>query len=596
MRQQIQTDLTLGYASWLDQLTARAATDLFRQRIESSDQQFAWWDAETRGNWLWGYTLLAFLSDLPEHQAKVSALLQDLLASQDADGYLGIYSPSARYQHGDGENGELWAQSRALLALLTWYEFTGEPGILQAVQRAADLTLQHYGTHNPYFRKPNRQNLAHDGLTGMTHGLCYVDVVEWLFQLTGETRYRAFGQWLYQDFCQLAVPFPNDDLSATHLQSAHYPLQGHAVHTAEHLRAVLFAENATLITAALTKLHHYTTPSGALLGDESLHGFATPEIGYEYCTLTELLFSLNSAVQKLGDPHLADWAEILTFNAAQGARLPDGSALSYLTSDTRLSADHLRPDSYSHLHGKHGRFKYSPTHEDVACCCNPNALRLLPHYLSRAWLALADGSGWAAMLYAPCTLDTHLQGVSIRISQTADYPFSDGLHFRVQVSQAVRFSLWLRQPGWVKQMRVAGVTAKPVGEFWRVTADWQGETDFSLMLEPAVQVQAYPTGEVAVQRGALLYALSLAHTPQLQRRYPQAGFCDYDFTPQDLRTAYQPIVLSASQPDYGLRFEQLPPAEGLIWQNPPTRLWYNQTALVPFGSTLLRRAAFGLAD
>jgi len=592
----MQTDLTHGYASLLDQLTPHAATDLFRQRIESSDQQFAWWSAETRGNWLWGYTLLAYLSDLPEQQAKASALLQDLLSTQDADGYLGIYSPNARYQHGNGENGELWAQSRALLALLTWYEFTGEPGILQAVQRAADLTLQQYGAHNPYFRKPDSKNLAHDGLTGMTHGLCYVDVMEWLFQLTGTARYQAFGQWLYQDFCQLAVPFPNDDLTATHLQTAHFPLQGHAVHTAEHLRAVLFSQQSALISAALRKLSHYTTPSGALLGDESLHGFATPEIGYEYCTLTELLFSLTSAMQKLGDPHLADWGETLAFNAAQGARLPDGSGLSYLTSDTRLSADHQRPDSYSHLHGKHGRFKYSPTHEDVACCCNPNALRFLPHYVSRAWLALADGSGWVAMLYAPCQLSTHLHGAQIHIQQSADYPFSDSLHFRVQVSQAVRFSLWLRQPGWVKQMRVEGMTAERVGDFWVLTADWQGEMAFSVLFEQAVQVQAYPTGEVAVRRGALLYALPLAHHTRPLKSYPLAGFYDYDFTPQDRRAAYQPIVLSASQAEYGLHFEQLAVAQGLIWQNPPTRLWYNQTALVPFGSTLLRRAAFGLAD
>ena len=39
------------------------------------------------------------------------------------------------------------------------------------------------------------------------------------------------------------------------------------------------------------------------------------------------------------------------------------------------------------LTGRHGRFKLSPTHDDVACCCNPNATRLLPHYVSSMWMA-----------------------------------------------------------------------------------------------------------------------------------------------------------------------------------------------------------------
>ena len=61
----------------------RAATDLFTQRSESSSQQFAWWDGETRGNWLWGCTMMAFLADQPEHQARVTALLEDLKDTQD---------------------------------------------------------------------------------------------------------------------------------------------------------------------------------------------------------------------------------------------------------------------------------------------------------------------------------------------------------------------------------------------------------------------------------------------------------------------------------------------------------------------------------
>ena len=179
LQAQLRRDLTEGFAGCLDALTARAATDLFTHRIASSSQQFAWWDSETRGNWLWGYTLMAFLADLPEHQARVITLLEALKNTQDRDGYLGIYAPASRYAHGESENGELWAQSRAVLALLTYYEFSGDATYLDAARRAVDLTLAHYSPDRPYFCAAAA--IDRDASTGLTHGLCYVDVVEWLY-------------------------------------------------------------------------------------------------------------------------------------------------------------------------------------------------------------------------------------------------------------------------------------------------------------------------------------------------------------------------------------------------------------------------------
>ena len=182
IKAQLIRDLDHGFAGCLDRLTDRAAHDLFAQRIESSEQQVAWWDAETRGNWLWGYVMMAHLADQPAHQQRARELLADLKRTQDADGYLGIYSTASRYHHGDGENGELWGQSRALLALLAYYEFSGDAEYLRAVQRAVDLTIRHYPPNRAYFR--SSATTARDALTGLTHGLCYVDVLEWLYAIT----------------------------------------------------------------------------------------------------------------------------------------------------------------------------------------------------------------------------------------------------------------------------------------------------------------------------------------------------------------------------------------------------------------------------
>ena len=164
----------------------------YSQTESRPQSQFAWWDSETRGNWLWGYVMMAHLAKHPGHIARADTLLQALLRTQDESGYIGIYSPEWRYQHPPGENGELWSQGRALLPLLAYYELTGSREALDAVERAVQLTMQHYGDHNPYFRQGD--DPLHD-MTGLTHGLCYVDVVAWLHRITGNsnTEISAYG-------------------------------------------------------------------------------------------------------------------------------------------------------------------------------------------------------------------------------------------------------------------------------------------------------------------------------------------------------------------------------------------------------------------
>src|SRR5512134_1248433 len=101
---QLRRDLEQGFAARLDRLTPHAARDLFRERITSTDSHLAWWDAETRGNWLWGYVMMTALAGGAAHVARARELIEALLATQDDDGYIGIYAPSERYRHAAGEN------------------------------------------------------------------------------------------------------------------------------------------------------------------------------------------------------------------------------------------------------------------------------------------------------------------------------------------------------------------------------------------------------------------------------------------------------------------------------------------------------------
>lgn len=598
MLAQLRRDLEEGFAARLDRLTPHAARDLFRDRIATSDDPRAWWDAETRGNWLWGYVMMAHLAESPEHQARVAALVGGLLATQDGDGYLGIYGPRERYRHADGENGELWAQSRALLALIAQYEATGEAAPLAAARRAVDLTLRHYTADHPCFRRGGRRE--RDALTGLTHGLCYLDALEWLHDATGESAYADAGVRLYEEFSRMA-PFPNDDLALPNLLDPRAHFGGHAVHTAEHLRAVLWAGALApdrvppaAVETALRRLALNRLPSGALIGDEGIHGLPVPEAGYEYCTLTELAFSLSAAVRRLGRAGLGDWLETLVCNAAQGARMPDGRALGYLSADTRLSATASRRDSHSG--GEPGRrFKYSPTHDDVACCCNPNAVRVLPQLVARMWMRTAAGDGLAAIAYGPCELRTSLGGVGVTIVEDTRYPMGDTVELTVTPERPAEFTLLLRRPAWEGGMdvSVAGASAVLEDGWVRVRKLWARGDRVTIAFTWTVRVEPYATDEVAVLRGPLQFALPLRHRLEVTRRYAGETLCDYDVFPVDVAEAYQVPVLDSRAPDLGLACEARNVGDGeRPWDEAPVALRAGDLTLVPLGCTLLRRAAF----
>lgn len=597
---QLRRDLEEGYASRLDSLTNHASHDLFTYRIASSQDQLAWWDSETRGNWLWGYVMMAHFANHPDHIARVRDLMEDLLATQDDDGYIGIYAPQWRYQHPAGENGELWGQSRALLPMLAYYEFTEDARYLQAVERTVQLTMRHYNHNHPFFQKTDDLSV---NITGLTHGLCYVDVVEWLYRITQNPIYREFGIWLLEDFNKMATPFANDDLTISNLSDPHRPMSGHTVHTVEHVRALIWGAFASkkpefikAMDMALAKLRLYQTPSGAIVGDESIHGLPTPDIGYEYCTLTEWLMSLNSACEHLGETRFGDMVETIAFNAGQGARLSNGKGISYLTSDTRLSANHIRPDSYSYLHGHGGRFKFSPTHEDVACCCNPNSVRFMPHYISRMWLRHDDGI--VAMLYGASELNTTIYDVPVSIITKTNYPFSNTIEMLFTSQKPVTFPMMFRIPDWATMMRLevnGDITEDSIQGFYHVRRLWSTGDKVTITFITDMRLIPYPNDEYSIHYGALQFVLPIPHQITPIKNYPIANFHDYDITPRQLEDAYRIPILDESLANYGLSVEEISDANhDFPWDNPPIHLQSKNESFIPFGASILRRASFPL--
>lgn len=341
--EQIRMDATNGYGPVLDELTDRIEVGIFdsRNKTELLKPKIGgtWWNGETTGNWLDGFIRTAYLSGDAAAKKKVDDIVTQILAMQDADGYLGIYPKAMRFESPViTQNGEFWTQACLYRGLLAYYELTGRADVLAAVERATRLMMSKYGPGKPYW------NPVRIIRGGPGHNLMFVDVCEWLHRLTGDPAYVAFATFIYDGFCE-PTDVSEADVQLRNLSDPDKLFHGHGAHVMEHMRVPLFlayATGAAKYRAAadnfFPKSVRHLVAGGACISDEDIlerHG--SPYIGCEYCTSLEFLHSLQSGTEKSGSGKMADAIETMVFNSAQGARRRDGKAIQYCTVDNRVA-------------------------------------------------------------------------------------------------------------------------------------------------------------------------------------------------------------------------------------------------------------------
>lgn len=551
---------------------------------EAWEKSIMWWNAETIGNWWDGFVRHAFLTNNDKAIQQAHTIIINLLESQDKDGYIGIYKPNLRYQH-NGSNGELWAQTTAFRTMLAYYEFTQKQEVLNAVERAMELTMKNYGKEgkNPFDLK--------DEFGGVTHGLMLTDVCETLYQITGNIKYQDYATYLYKAFSTFSINRSFNDLRYPFLTEKEAMFQGHGVHTYEHIRSMVNAYYNTgypeLKTAYLNMLHKLEAcilPSGAGHGDEWILELpADPDkTATEYCTMLELRNSYGSLLQKTGQIKFADAAEKLTYNGMLGFRNKDGTAITYSKFDNCYVID-----GQHHSHGEtkpEPRYKYSPTHSEPAVCCVPNYGRNLTYFMNQMYMGSEDDI--AIMMYGPSELTTEINSTTVSITQETNYPWTNTINFKIKANRAATFTLKLRKPQWSESLEFSNIDeVKLEGDFYVITKEWQPEGSFLVTFNNPIQKKTAGNNEVFIQKGPLVYALKIPHTEKAIRYYNKPNFKDYYCYPES--ETYKSLVLTENSEFATSDSENL---QGNFYDtNKQTAI---EATLVPMGKTVLRRVTF----
>ncbi len=542
-------------------------------------EQYKWWNSETQSNWWDGYIRNVILLNDKVGLKKVKKYVQEVLKTQDEDGYIGIYDKDLRYQF-NSENGELWSKATMYRGLLAYYEYSKDKKLWNAIVKAVDNVMTNYpiGQSSPF-----SSGTAFNG--GVSHGLTFTDVLDKMYQITGDTKYTDYALFLYQDFSKTYQS--EKDVQLSNILNPNYKLQSHGVHTYEHLRPLLVAayasNNAELQKALqiyIQRIENTTTLTGGAIGDEWIaeRTADATHTGYEYCSLHELLDSYTVLFQKQGNPKTAETIETIFYNAAQGSRNPDHSCIAYLKTDNSFEMEGTKNGEVE-ANRNQTRYKYSPAHQDVAVCCNPNAGRITPYFIEKAWLK-ENETALVNVLLMPNTVATKVQNKNITIETITEYPYQNKFTFKIANPNKASFILKIRKPSWT-----IDITTKEKytieNDFLVFERSFAKEDAIELEFNAKVQIKEDSNKEKYFSYGALFYAKPI-EAIELKGKSYFTNFDDLNYKPKD-NNRFQFVEENQATFNKGqITIKAI---------NKTTQQIENIT-LIPFGKTILRQVSF----
>ena len=505
---------TLVPEGWLErQLTTQAAglsgnLDLLWPDVASS-QWFgggaeAW---ERAPYWLDGAIPLAFLLPDSPFRARVRARVEFVLEHQHEDGWLGPYDMVAYAGAAANPMYDIWAQFLALKALVQYHDATGDERAVTAVERNLGCIA----------KRIDRQPLHSWGQFRWFEALI---ALQWLYERSGEKWLLELAETLagqgfdYSGFLE-RWPFAEPPTKgrwtfASHVVNNAMAVKAHGLYWRHTARARDRAFAYDMIER-LERCHGMVT--GMFSGDECLAG-RSPTRGTELCAVLEYQYSLEVLVGLFGDPAFADRLERVAYNAMPATFSPDMWSHQYDQQVNQIECSVREGRSWGTNGPASNIFGLEPGYG----CCTANLSQGWPKLAAHLWMRVPDtGSGpegLAAVVWAPCRLETSIGGAALSVRTETEYPFRDSIRVLVNAEKPVRFPLLLRIPAWAEGAEVrVGASREPVvaraGAFCRVEREWRGGTELSLRLPMRPRLRAGFRGAVAVERGPLVYSLRI---------------------------------------------------------------------------------------
>jgi uncharacterized protein len=443
-----------------------------------------------------------------ELRATVDKDIREIVAAQQADGYLNTYyvqehaaqrmEPKTQ-QHGH----ELYNVGHLLQGAIAYYRATGDRTLLDAgIRFVNEFLLPNFGPEShkkPLFSGHPEMELALIELYRLTGDKRHLELAGYL--LAGDSRIQFKPDNYVYHFC--GIPFTSRTHLEGHAVRAMYACSGAADYYLE-TGDPTYWKTLNVLWKNLVSAQMYVTGGVGARSDGEAFGnpYELPNAqayGESCAAIGNMMWNWRM-LAATGEAKYADVIERALYNGINSGMSLNGALYCYrnpLAFDPS-SGDKIRNEWYD------------------TTCCPPNLERTLASLPGYFYSTSADGV--YVHLYDNSQLDWRLEnGTGLKIEQKTNYPWDGSVEIAVTPAQPGEFTLFVRIPGWTDAAKVA-VNGKAVpgtiaGRYLPIRRRWSGGDTVTLQFNMGAQILeanaqvTENTGRVAVQRGPLVYCM-----------------------------------------------------------------------------------------
>jgi hypothetical protein len=452
--------------------------ETFRARVDDVIRpDYGMWQGEFWGKWVLSAIGAARYTQDDALRSLICDSVDQVLATQDDDGYLGTYqNPDFIIPPGEqGMNWNIWGRKYVLWGLIEAWRLLEDPRILEGAAGLVDHLLTQVG--------PGRTDLIRTGAMFGLPSTSILTPVVMLYEATEEPRYLDFAEYIVEQWARHPAG-PPDIL--------HKGLSNAPVHTwfPEPYR---WAKSYEFISCVEGLLHLYRitgrgvyldavahiyehlrtwerSPVGSIsFNDKFVGSSRLINIAGEICDVVywnRLSFEL---LRLTHETVYADEFERSLYNALLTGMNPEGT---WGLRRLRLSHEHVPAHHHCDL-----------AHQQ---CCVANAPRGLLQAAQMAWMT--DPEGVLCTLYSQGRGSVPLpSGRSADVRIEGEYPAGGIVRIILKPASPEAFRLRLRVPAWSKNTTVS-INGEPAAEaapggWFDVHRTWRSENEIVLNLD-----------------------------------------------------------------------------------------------------------------
>ncbi|HWB12073.1 MAG TPA: beta-L-arabinofuranosidase domain-containing protein [Pirellulales bacterium] len=437
--------------------------------------------------------------DDPQLRERTDAIIDQIAAAQQPDGYLNTYytlvEPQARWQNIQYGH-ELYCAGHLIEAAVAYHQATGKTKLLEVAKKFADEICETFGEGKKCDTCGHEEiELALIKLWHATGEKKYLQQAQYFIDVRGRGDLRRlFGQYAQDD-----KPVRQQMEVAGHAVRAMYLYAAMADVAAVTGDRDLLASLESIWRDVVERKMYVTGGIGPSAHNE---GFTVPydlpnDSAYaETCAAIGMALWNHRLFLMSGDGKYADVLEREVYNG--------------LLSGVSLSGDRF---FYVNPLGSKGNHHRVPWFD--CSCCPTNIVRYVPGMGERAF-ATRGNELWT-VLYFSNEAEVTLGGATVKVREETRYPWQGEVKLTLDPAKPMAFDLKLRVPGWCHRVKTQ-VNGRPVEAkldrgYLTLSRTWQPGDVVSLSLDmPVERVYADPhvqadVGRVAIQRGPVVYCL-----------------------------------------------------------------------------------------